>query len=130
MKRSGLDTLSVRGLAARTFIGILPHERRAKQKIAIDLELRVDTRRAAKTECIEDTVDYARVSAAVLSLVEGRKFDLIETLASEIAALVLSERAVASVCVTVHKPAAVAHAEDVTLTIERSGGTRRRSPAP
>ena len=115
-----MDKIFLEGLTTETIIGIFDWEREIRQTIAVDLEMSADIRRAAATDRIEDTLNYKRVAKRVLAFVQESRFQLIETLAERIAALILEEFEVAWVRVTLHKPGAIRHSRDVGVVIERS----------
>jgi dihydroneopterin aldolase len=115
-----MDKISIHELSVETIIGIHPQERRQKQGIHIDLDLFVDTANAAKTDVIEDTLSYGDVARLVVELAENSQFNLIEALAGAIADAVLAAFHAERLIVTVSKPAAVANARNVSVTIERS----------
>jgi dihydroneopterin aldolase len=115
-----MDKIFLEGLTTETIIGIFDWEREIRQTIAVDLEMSADIRRAAATDSIEDTLNYKRVAKRVLAFVQESRFQLIETLAERIAALILEEFEVAWVRVTLHKPGAIRHSRDVGVVIERS----------
>ncbi len=116
------DQLAVRGLALHGHHGVFEAERREGQEFVIDLVLAVDTRRAASSDDLQDTVDYGTLVDEVRSAVENDPVDLIETLAERIADVCLRHVLVDTVEVTVHKPHAPIQAtfDDVALTINRS----------
>ena len=118
------DRLSVLGLEAKGFHGVLDFERREGQVFRVDLTLGLDTAAAAESDDLRDTVDYGTLSSKVRAIIEGDPVDLIETLAHRIAAQCLHETPVQWVEVTVHKPDAPIEATfaDVALTIRRSRG--------
>ena len=87
--------------------------------MVLDLELATDNRRAAASDRIEDALDYAALSARVVSFIEGSEFQLIETLAEQVAAIVLGEFGVPWLRLRLAKPGAVAQARDVGVVIER-----------
>jgi dihydroneopterin aldolase len=115
------DRIVLRGLRARGHHGVLPEEREAGQPFLVDLVLDVDTRAAAASDEVTDTVHYGEIAAAVVTIVEGEPVNLIETLAERIAATCLRWSLVESVEVTVHKPEAPVGVafEDVAVTITR-----------
>lgn len=115
-----LDRIFITALAAETIIGIHDWEREVRQRIEVDLEMWVDLAAAAKSDAIEDTLNYRSVAKRVLAFVQESRFRLVEALAGEIARIVLEEFQVARVRVTVHKPGAVRHSKDVGVVIERS----------
>lgn len=115
-----MDRVSIEGLTADAIIGIHDWERQKKQTVRIDLTLHVDTGMAARSDAIDDTVSYGEIARLVTDLVANSRFNLIEALAETIAGAVLEEADIHSVTVTVHKPGAVANADDVNIRIERS----------
>lgn len=115
-----MDRIFITALAAETIIGIHDWEREVRQRIEVDLEMWVDLAVAAKSDAIEDTLNYRAVAKRVLAFVQESRFRLVEALAGEVARIVLEEFQVARVRVTVHKPGAVRHSKDVGVVIERS----------
>jgi 7,8-dihydroneopterin aldolase/epimerase/oxygenase len=118
----GADRLTVLGIEALGHHGVFDFERREGQIFKVDLVLGMDTRPAARSDDLQDTVDYGTLVAAVKKVVENDPVDLIETLAQRIADVCLSDRRVQWAEVTVHKPDAPIEATftDVALTITRS----------
>jgi dihydroneopterin aldolase len=117
-----LDRLSVTGIEAVGHHGVFDFERRDGQVFGVDLVLGVDTRPAARSDDLQDTVDYGALVAAVKKAIESDPVDLIEKLAQRIASVCLHDERVQWTEVTVHKPNAPIEAtfSDVTLTIFRS----------
>jgi dihydroneopterin aldolase len=116
------DRLAVRGIAVHGHHGVFDFERRDGQEFLIDLVLAMDTRGAARSDDLQDTVDYGTLVDQVRSAVASDPVDLIETLAERIADICLRHHQVTNVEVTVHKPHAPIQAtfDDVALTINRS----------
>lgn len=115
-----MDKIFIRDLALRCIIGIYPEERREKQDIVINLEMQCDLRKAGRSDDLNDTVDYKQIKKAVLELVEGSKFQLIEALAERIADLALADEKVHGVVVTIDKPGALRFAKSSAVSIVRS----------
>lgn len=120
----GTDELSITGIECYAHHGVFDFERREGQVFVIDLLLGVDTRPAAASDDLHDTVDYGTLVATVKAAVERDPVDLIETLAQRIADVCLLDSRVQWVRVSVHKPNAPIDAtfSDVTLTITRANG--------
>jgi len=114
-----MDKIFLKELTTETVIGIFDWERGVKQTVAIDLEMSADIRRAARTDSIDDTLNYKAVAKRLLAFIQDSRFQLVETLAEEIARLVLREFPVEWVKVTLHKPGAIRHSKDVGVMIER-----------
>lgn len=113
------DIVFVRDLKAECVIGIYAWERRIRQTVLIDLDLAADNRRAAATDRIEDALNYKAVTKRVLEFAAASEFQLVETLAEGIAALLLEEFALPWVRVRVNKRGALRAAGDVGVVIER-----------
>jgi dihydroneopterin aldolase len=100
------DRIVLRGLRARGHHGVYPEERAAGQTFVVDIVLHVDTRAAAKSDDVAETVHYGELAAEVVAIVEGEPVNLLETLADRVATLCLLRALVEAVEVTVHKPEA------------------------
>lgn len=119
--RSG-DGISLTGVRARGYHGVLDAERREGQDFLVDVHLGLDLGPAAASDDLRRTVDYAEVAALVVQVVEGEPFDLIERVAGVIADRVLgAQPLVERVAVTVHKPQAPVGVPfgDVAVTVHR-----------
>jgi len=114
-----MDRIFIRDLALRCIIGIYPEERREKQDIVINVEMHCDLRKAGQSDDLNDTVDYKSVKKAILKLVEGSRFQLIESLAEKIAAIALADDKVQQVVVTIDKPGALRFAKASAVEITR-----------
>jgi dihydroneopterin aldolase / 2-amino-4-hydroxy-6-hydroxymethyldihydropteridine diphosphokinase len=98
-----MDRILIDDLRVLTVIGVLPHEREAKQPLRVDLSLGVDLRDAGATDELDATVNYGAVAERVLALAEESKYILLERLAADIADTVLAFDRVEEVDVTVTK---------------------------
>ena len=114
-----MDIVFINDLRIETIIGIYDWERKVKQTISLDLEMGADIRKAAKTDAIEDTLNYKAVAKRLISFVGESEYQLVETLAEKIAEIVLAEFSVPWLKLTVHKPGAVRGSRDVGVMIER-----------
>ncbi len=116
------DQLAVRGIEIHAHHGVFDFERRDGQVFLVDLVLGLDTRPAAESDDLAQTVDYGALVAEVRTAVENDPVDLIETLTQRIADVCLATEQVEWVDVTVHKPNAPISTtfSDVALTIRRS----------
>ena len=115
------DELTVTGIDCYGYHGVFEREKREGQPFVVDLTLGLDTRAAAASDDLRDTVDYGSLVAAVKASVEADPVDLIETLAQRLADVCLRDVRVEWARITVHKPDAPIEAPfgDVTLTITR-----------
>ena len=117
-----LDRLSIRGIEVHGHHGVFDFERRDGQPFVVDLVLGVDTRPAAASDDLADTVDYGALTLRVKEAVERDPVDLVETVAQRVADVCLADDRVGWAEVTLHKPQAPIEAtfDDVALTIHRS----------
>ena len=117
-----MDIIFISELRIETIIGIYDWERVTKQTVSLDLEMATDIRRAAATDRIDDTLNYKAVAKRLIEFVGASDFQLVETLAEKIAAIVLEEFNVTWLRLRLHKPGALRGSRDVGVMIER--GTR------
>jgi len=120
------DRIVLRGLAVDCTIGFIDWERQVKQTVLIDLEMPVDVARAAVSDRVADTLDYKRVAKRVIAFVEASDFQLIETLAERVAAVILGEFDMPWVRDTLAKPGAIRGSREVGVVIERRRPERAR----
>jgi dihydroneopterin aldolase len=120
------DRIELTGLRVRGHHGVFEHERRDGQDFVVDVALEVDTRAAAASDDLAETVDYGALAQALAEVVAGDAVDLLETLAERLAQVCLGDERVAAATVTVHKPQAPIPLafDDVTVTIRRTRGER------
>ncbi len=113
------DIIYLRDLRIETIIGIYEWERRIKQTIVLDIEMVTDIRQAARSDHIKDTLNYKAVAKRLISFVEESRFQLVETLAEQVAGIIINEFNVPWLRLQVNKQGAVRGARDVGVIIER-----------
>ena len=118
------DELAVTGIECFAHHGVFDFERREGQVFVVDLVLGIDTRPAAASDDLVETVNYGTLVADVKAAVERDPVDLIETVAQRITEVCLLDTRVEWARVTLHKPDAPIDAtySDVALTITRTRG--------
>jgi dihydroneopterin aldolase len=114
-----MDKIFLDELKVDTIIGIWEWERRIRQTVVIDIEMSADIARAAATDDVADTLNYKSVAKRIQSFVAESSFQLVETLAERIAAIIREEFDVAWVKVRVNKPGAIRGSKAVGVLIER-----------
>ena len=119
MNDGQLDQLHIRDLRVRCVVGVNPEERDKKQDVDINITLYADLRRAARTDAIEDTIDYKAVKAKVMEEIEASEFLLIERLAERVAEICLADPRVKRTRVLVEKPGALRLARTVGVELVR-----------
>lgn len=118
-----MDIIFLHELKVDTVIGIWDWERKIRQTVIIDLEMGADIRKAAASDQVTDTLNYKLVAKRLQQFVGDAEFQLVETLAEKIAAVVLDEFAVPWVQVKLSKPGAIRGSRDVGVRIERGERT-------
>jgi 7,8-dihydroneopterin aldolase/epimerase/oxygenase len=98
-----LDLIQLRGLRALGICGALPEEQVRAQPLEVDLDISADLSAAARSDDLDETIDYGDVTAVVTRVITGERFALLERLAGRIAEEVLRDRRVLSVTVSVRK---------------------------
>ena len=112
-----MDRIFLEDLAANCRVGVYEAEQLRKQRIFLSLELECDLSRAAQSDCLDDTVNYAAIEQETLELVENSSFRLLERLAGAVGENILRKHpAVRLVKVTIRKPRSARFAR--TLGVE------------
>jgi dihydroneopterin aldolase len=99
-----IEKIRLSGIVEYGKHGVYPHEKVNKQKFTVDLILTLN--RTSVEDKLESTVDYDKIVNAVRDVIANTEFDLIESLAAQVAKVCLDFVAISEVEVTLHKPAA------------------------
>jgi dihydroneopterin aldolase len=118
------DRITLTGLRVRGFHGVFEQEKRDGQDFLVDITAWLDLTEAARTDQLDKTLHYGELAERAAAIIGGQPRDLIETVAGEIAADVLTDARVTAVEVTVHKPSAPIPLmfADVSVTVHRGRG--------
>ena len=114
-----MDIVFIRDLQIETVIGIYDWEREIKQVISLDIDMATDIQKAANSDDIGDTLSYKTVADRLIAFVEASKYELVESLAEKICAIIREEFAVPWVRLALHKLGAVRGSRSVGVIIER-----------
>lgn len=116
------DRIDLTGIEVWARHGALPEEKSTDQPFVVDVAVFFDTRNAATSDDLDQTVDYGALAQGVHDLVAEESHNLIETVAARVAARVLDDSRVERVIVTIHKPKAPIAVKfgDVSVTVDRS----------
>ncbi len=79
------DKLNIKNMSFYAFHGDDAKERELGQRYEVDIELKIDMIRAAKEDNVKFTVNYKNVFKTIEKIVTVKRFNLIETLAANIA---------------------------------------------
>jgi dihydroneopterin aldolase len=122
----GFDRITLTGVEALGYHGVLTSERENGQPFIVDVVLHAEIREAGRTDDLARTVDYSEVADVIVAAITGEPLNLIEALAQRIAESIFALESatrtnVSLVEVTVHKPQAPINVpfSDVSVTIVR-----------
>ena len=116
-----MDKLFIRQLRVSAFIGILPAELESRQDILVDVEIATDAKEIAKTDNIEQAIDYADVRDLIHHFGEERRYNLVETLADKLADCLVEKYKTSWVRVAITKPVVFLDAQGAGVVVERGG---------
>lgn len=125
-----MDTVAVRGVALRLTLGVPDWERRRPQTLRLEFEFPGDIRRAAATDDVRHTADYAAVVFAVRRQLGGKVYRLIETVAEEAARVALETTRAREVRVIVRKRPPLPGVEGSEVIIVRRNTSRGTAASP
>lgn len=115
-----MDKIFIEGLETQAIIGIYDWERENRQPLYFDIELSLPIFKAAASDQINDTVDYAQVCHELIELVDKSRVELLESLVENICNHIFTHhKAVQKIDLKVSKPQAVAETRTVGLMVSR-----------
>ena len=79
--------------------------------------MEVDGVKATRTDKLQDTLNYKKLTDEISSLVESSRFFLIEKMAQEILALLMKNKKIIHATVEVEKPGALDLADAVSVEL-------------
>jgi dihydroneopterin aldolase len=124
---SGGDWLALEGMEFFGHHGDDAAERERGSLVYVDVEVNTDTATAGRSDSLADALDYVRCYERIRTVVEGRRFHLLEAIAENIADSLLEEPAARVVRVRVAKaPPLAGRIRRCVVNIER--GRREASP--
>lgn len=112
-----MDSLKIKALNVATKIGVHNWEQHINQKLLIDISIPTDF--SGCKEDLSHTIDYDALCKTVTQFVASKSFQLIETVANDVAALIKQEFKVATVTVGISKPHAVKNAGMIEVSVTR-----------
>lgn len=102
------DALLLNDLRVTCIIGDLPHERTTPQELSLDMEIYCDTRLAATTDALHDTINYVSVIDAVRQALIATQCKMIERAAQvAIDAAFATDERITAITITLRKPHAI-----------------------
>ena len=115
-----MDRVFIEGLEVDTVIGAYDWERGIRQCLRLDLSFAWDNRPAAAGDDLTLALDYASVSTRIQAFAEQAQFQLVETFAERLVAVLMDEFKITRVRLKLTKPGAEPAAKGgVGVEIER-----------
>jgi len=116
-----MDKILIKKINCPAHVGVTTEERSTVQRLSIDIEFLIDARKPARTDSIQDAIDYSEVAAAVAEICAKQPYRLIETIAEKVAERVLSDFPTSGTRVLVRKisPPMQPQADHVSVEIVR-----------
>ena len=104
--------------------GVHPAERDVAQPFRVDLVLELDLSRAAASDDLRDSINYAAVHRQIVEIVQTRSYALLERLAAAILDEVATDERIRKADISIAKPGILDGATpSVRLVREREQGT-------
>jgi len=97
------DAIRLVGLRFYGYHGVSAAEKETGRVFEVDCELQLDLAPAGHSNNLSDTVDYGKVYAVIRDTVEGKAYALLESLASDLAGILLDKFPVYTVTLRVRK---------------------------
>lgn len=114
-----MDKVVIHDLEVFSTVGIWQWEKQMPRKLVLNLELGWDNSRPGMSDDIQDALDYFKVSESIKSLCKNADYNLIESLAEEIALVLQDDFGVAWCKIELLKPGALSNVSNVGVVIER-----------
>ncbi|MBD2872633.1 dihydroneopterin aldolase [Paenibacillus arenilitoris] len=125
-----MDRMIIKGMKFYGYHGVFPEENKLGQQFFVDIELLMDLEKAAQSDDLAFTINYAEIHAFAKAIVEGPPFQLIEALTGHVASRVLEAYTMVNevtVRVTKPHPPFDIHFDGVTVELRRKRDPDGRS---
>ena len=113
---SPMDKIHIEGLEVLALIGVYDWEREHQQRLIVDIELSANLSKAAQTDEVDNTLNYAEIAQGISDFAAKSDFKLIEALASHMVDWLLqSFPKLKKVRLKLSKPDILANAKNVAV---------------
>lgn len=113
-----LTTILIKNLRVDTVIGVYADEKLAPQSLKVDLELRLDARRASRTDALVDTVDYDEVCACARRYGQSQQAELLERFTYDLGCELMRRFPLRSLTLTAWKSVAGLLPAEIAVKVE------------
>lgn len=118
VRKNQEDRITIAGVKLHPRLGVTPEERSNPQECEAEVTIWANFEAAAATDCLERSVDYCRVLAAVQQTAAAREYSLMETLAYRIVRGILQDFPVSRVRVKLRKRPSILASEIDFIEVE------------
>ncbi|NAR19371.1 dihydroneopterin aldolase [Acinetobacter haemolyticus] len=116
-----MDAIIIEGLKVDTVIGCFNWERQIIQPLMLDLTIHNDLSQAARSDELEDTLNYAQICEIAAQVIQDAKPKLIEHVAQLVLEVLFNTfPSIDSISITIRKPAIIAQANAVGIRLDRN----------
>jgi dihydroneopterin aldolase len=98
-----MSVIYIKNLIIEGRHGVHEQEKATPQRFSVSVKLTVDTEAAARSDDITETVDWSWVRNTIVETVQNNSYNLMETLAHQIAKQLLTNKKVRKITVRVDK---------------------------
>ncbi len=110
--------IKIKNLKVKTLIGTNDWERKKKQKVIINIQIKFDGNKVSTTDSLNDSIDYKALNKKIISFVETSKFYTLEELTSSVLKLIMRNKKVLKAKVEIDKPHSLRETDSVSVTCE------------
>ena len=114
-----MDKIIIQGLQVYSLIGVYDWEREAKQPLIADITMQLDLSRAAQSDDVADTIDYAEAAQKLADVADKSEFQLLEALAAQMINAMFNAYPVRQVTLRLTKPDILDNAQQVAVELSR-----------
>lgn len=112
--------IEIKKIRVRPVIGVFDWEKSTRQDLLLTVKIDYDGTKAAKTDHIDDTLDYYTLTEDIIEKVEASRFELLEALAEFILDIIMERPLAQRAEIEIDKLAPLRkYAESVAVTAWR-----------
>lgn len=114
-----MEQIIIQGLQLPTVIGVYDWERTQQTTLLADIILDAPLSKACHSDNVDDTIDYAKFSEALVELAASSEFELLESLGQALCDCALQQFNVQKIDLTLEKPGILPNAAKVAVRVVR-----------
>jgi len=116
-------TIHIKNLRLRTIIGCNESERNNLQDIIINVKIDYNANKPAKSDNLDEALNYRTITKKIIKLVEHSKYHLLEKLGTKVLSLIMEEPLVNKAEVEIDKPQALRFTDSVSMAFRAQRST-------